>query len=173
MSVPVTVSARLYSLPDDVLRALATFVPLSDLLVLVRCSRHFRMELQSQLNHCLDRLFVVTHDEEYWSRVRSLQSFSHLYRTEQRVLEVYFSDANVRGNSRAYCFTDGRKLLGSAQRKHMDGSTSYYITSCWTKSGRYCFESWLRYRCRQCEQYMATEAHGIRTDFISGVTSDH
>jgi hypothetical protein len=65
MSAPLTISARLCSHPDDVLRALATFVPLSDLLVLVRCIRHFQMLLQSQLNHCLDRLFVVTHDEEY------------------------------------------------------------------------------------------------------------
>jgi hypothetical protein len=101
--------------------------------------------------------------------VRSLQSFYLPSQTEERVLEVYFSDANVRGNSRAYSFTDGRKVLGPAQRKHMDGSTSYYITSGWTKSIRHRFTSWLRYRC---EQQMATEAHGNSTDVISGVTSD-
>jgi hypothetical protein len=62
----VTVATRFDSLPDDVLRALATFVPLSDLLVLVRCSRYFQIVLQRQLYRCLDRLFFVTHREEDW-----------------------------------------------------------------------------------------------------------
>jgi hypothetical protein len=168
MSMPVT--ARLPNLPDDVLRALATFVPLSDLLVLVRCSRRFRMVLQSQLNRCLDRLFVVTHNEEHCYRAVFLP-YSYLpNKPEHRVLEALFGEATVvRGNSRVYCFVevDGQSSL-SLYISH-DYAT-YYIHGK-NQSVRDRFARWLRYRC---EQQLATETHalGTTTKVISDDTSD-
>jgi hypothetical protein len=180
MSVPATVPARLSSLPDDVLRALATFVPLSDLLVLVRCSRHIRVVLQKQLNHCLDRLFVVTHLEENWARARRLRflygSRALPNQPKQTVLDKLFGEADIRdgGNSRGYCFTDGQRLLCLSQHKDFlneneDGYSLYYIITRKNKPIRDRFASWLRYRC---DQQMATEAHGNSIDVIGGVTSD-
>jgi hypothetical protein len=103
MSVSVTIPARLPSLPDDVLRALAIFLPLSDLLVLVQCSRHIRMALRSQLNRCLDRLFGVTHVEERWAQARPLQSMYLPKQPEQRVLDSFFGEANMRGCALTRC----------------------------------------------------------------------
>jgi hypothetical protein len=57
MSVPI--SEHLSALPDDVLRAVADFMPLSGLLVLARCSRKMQSVLRRQLNRHLDDLFVV------------------------------------------------------------------------------------------------------------------
>jgi hypothetical protein len=52
-------SAELYTLPDDLLRALAAFAPLSGLLALVECSRRFATALRSIINHRLDNLFIL------------------------------------------------------------------------------------------------------------------
>jgi hypothetical protein len=168
MSMPVPIPAGLYALPDDVLRALATFVPLPDLIVLVRCSRHFQMVLQSQLNRCLDHLFVVTHAEEHWVRARRIPPHSYPpNQPEHRVLEALFGEATVRGNSRVYCFVevDGQSILSLYISYDY---ASYYIRGA-TQSERDRFASWLRYRC---EQQLATEAYGNSMDIISGVTTD-
>jgi hypothetical protein len=161
----VTIPARLSSLPDDVLRALATFGPLSDLLVLVRCSRHFRMVLQSQLNRCLDRLFAVTHYEDHWGQKAGLVSTLYLPRPnqlEQRVLYALFGEADMRGNWRVYHFigADGQSMLRLSQYwqyvdLHLGAIANTYICGK-TQSDRDRFASWLRYRC---EQQMATEPH--------------
>jgi hypothetical protein len=162
MSVLVTVPARLYGLPDDVLRALATFVPLSDLLVLVRCSRHFRVVLQRQLNRCLDGLFVVTHLEEHILQARCLSLKGIPYQPEQRVLNALFGEpakkADVRGDSSLYCFVevDGQSILCFTQRTYATNIFAAYIVFGKTQSSRDRFASWLRYRC---EQHLATEAH--------------
>jgi hypothetical protein len=58
MSVAVPQFSRLCTLPDDVLRALAAFMPPSGLLVLVRCSRQLAIVLRSQHISCLDGLFI-------------------------------------------------------------------------------------------------------------------
>jgi hypothetical protein len=153
MSVPAIVSARLSSLPDDVLRALATFVPLSDLLVLVRCSRHFRVVLQSQLNRCLDQLFAVTHLEEHWAQTSGLVSSLHFPdQLEQRVLHTLFGEADMRGTSRVYCFigADGQSILRLTQWHlvyHLGIDYTTYISGK-TQSDRDRFASWLRYRCK-------------------------
>jgi hypothetical protein len=173
MSVPNP--ARLSRLPDDVLRALATFVPLSDLLVLVRCSRHFQTVLQSQLRRCLDRLFVVTHDEEHCYRARHMP-YSYLpNQPEQRVLNSLFGEGKMRGDLRAYCFTDGQSILSLTQRKLMD-IFGEYAPACYIILGTNTrthdrFMGWLRYRY---EQHLATEAHasGTTTDAMGGVTGD-
>jgi hypothetical protein len=120
MSMSVTVATRFDSLPDDVLRALATFAPLSDLLTLARCSRHFRIVLQSQLNRWLDRLFGVTHVEEHWAQARLLQSMYLPKQPEQRVLDLLFGEANVRGYWRVYCFTDGQSILSLTRRNEVN-----------------------------------------------------
>jgi hypothetical protein len=49
----------LLALPDDVLRVVAPYVPLSNLIVMVRCSRRFATVLRSELSRHLDGLFVV------------------------------------------------------------------------------------------------------------------
>jgi hypothetical protein len=185
MSMSITVSTQLDSLPDDVLRALATFVPLSDLLVLVRCSRQLYTVLQSQLNRCLNRLFVVTHLDENWAQVGMLPSFSLAHQPDQRVLRALFGEANVHGNWRVYCFVevDRQSILNltGSQWKYVDivfgaratapiDYTTYYISGK-SKPARDRFAGWLRYRC---EQQMATETHayGNNTAVVSGDTSD-
>jgi hypothetical protein len=49
----------MYTLPDDVVRAAAAFVPLSGLLMLARCSQRVEKVLRGQLTSRLDDLFVV------------------------------------------------------------------------------------------------------------------
>jgi hypothetical protein len=182
MSVSVTVPARLPSLLDDVLRALATFMPLSDMLVLVRCSRHFEMVLQSQLNRCLDQIFVVTHQEENWIKARYLQSVDHLpNQPEHWVLEKLFGKVDVCRNSRVYCFAAGKNILSLIQRKSIniflygvqfkneDRNDTYYAISGANQNARDRFVRWLWYRC---EQQLATEAHGNTTGSTCGVASD-
>jgi hypothetical protein len=171
MSVSVTFAAGLSSLPDDVLRALATFVPLSDLLVLVRCSQHFRIVLESQLHRCLDRLFFVTHTEEHWVRAQRMR-YSHLpNQPEQRVLEALFGEASGKASgcssSRVHCFVevDGQSILSL----HISHKYATYYICGKNQSARDRFASWLRY---QCEQQLATEAYGSSMDIISGVTTD-
>jgi hypothetical protein len=44
------VMSHLYALPDDVLRAMATFMPLSSLLAIARCSRRLTTVLRGELN---------------------------------------------------------------------------------------------------------------------------
>jgi hypothetical protein len=158
-SVPVPVSARLSSLPDDVLRALATFASLSDLLVLVQCSRHFRVVLL----------------EEHWAHARFLQSLDYLSDPpKQRVLDALFGEADVRGDMKVYCFTDGHSFLTlDTLRNHINKVMykSSYVISANNKLTLDRFTSWLRYRC---EQHLDTEthAHGNTTEVISGDTSD-
>jgi hypothetical protein len=175
MSVSITVPARLLSLPDDVLRALATFMPLSDLLMLVQCSRQLHKVLQNQLNGRLDQLFVVTHDEEHWAQARQLPSMDLPEEPEQWLVEALFGEAKVRGarESKVYCFIDGQSFLSLTQYKHFfnendDGYVPYYIITGKNKFVRDSFASWLRYR----EQRMATAAHGTSTDIIGGITND-
>jgi hypothetical protein len=48
-----------YTLPDDILRVVVAFVPTSELIVLVRCSRRLMSVLHDALSHRLDDLFVV------------------------------------------------------------------------------------------------------------------
>jgi hypothetical protein len=50
---------RLWSLPDDVLRAIATFMPPSGLIVMVQSSRAIAAVLQDQLSLRLDEMFVL------------------------------------------------------------------------------------------------------------------
>jgi hypothetical protein len=174
MSAPVayTIPARLYSLPDDVLRALATFVPLSDLLVLVRCSRHFLFVLRWLLNACLDRLYVVTHLEEHWDRVPGGQFSEIPKQPEQRVMIILFGRADKRDDFRMYCFVevDGKSVLRVIRKKYADFYTKYYIFGA-NKSARDRFASWLQYRCAQ---QLATETHAYdnTTEEFSGGNSD-
>jgi hypothetical protein len=166
-----SIPARLSSLPDDVPRALATFVALSDLLVLVRCSHHFQMVLQRELNRRLDRLFVITHVKEHCVEARRLPFTLIPYQPEQCVLHALFGEADVLEDSRAYFFTDGQSILSLIQHKYMSGNASYYIMSGEDKPVRDRFASWLWYRC---EQQIATEAHmyGNTTEITCGNTSD-
>jgi hypothetical protein len=159
-----SIPARLSSLPDDLLRALATFVPLSDLLVLVRCSLHFCKVLQRSLNGCLDRLYAVTHLKEHWAQARQLPFNCISDQPDKWVLEALFGEAERRAYSRGYCFVEveGQCILG------LRGNAPYYIFGK-TKSARDRFASWLCYRC---EQQLATEALDNSTEVISGATSD-
>jgi hypothetical protein len=54
---------QLKTLPDDILRAVATFLPPSGLIVLVRSCRTLATVLQDQLAHRLDNLFYQMHYE--------------------------------------------------------------------------------------------------------------
>jgi hypothetical protein len=174
MSVSATVSAGLYSLPDDVLRALAKFAPLSDLLVLVKCSRHIRMVLQSQLNRCLDQLFAVTHLEEHCAQVRRLpfsSRWASAYQPQQQVVDALFGGATLSGNFWNHFFVEvnGRSTLSLFKKEDAwSDCVSYYISG-ETKPVRVRFASWLRYRC---EKWMAAEANGNSMVAIGGVTSD-
>jgi hypothetical protein len=143
------------------------------------------MVLQSQLNCCLVRLFVITHQEVHWDRARASPTISVSEYFEQRVLVTLFGEADVRGDSRVYCFTAGQSFLSMRQRKEVYalrfradkknvyyGYPTYYISGM-TQSARDRFASWLRYRC---EQQIATvsevHAHGNTTEVIGGDTSD-
>jgi hypothetical protein len=67
MSASVPTTVRLYDLPDDILRALAAFVPPSGLITLARCSQRLAMVLRGQLTQRLDGLFVsVQLDSNFW-----------------------------------------------------------------------------------------------------------
>jgi hypothetical protein len=175
MSVPITVPAQLYSLPDDVLRALATFVPLSDVLVLVRCNRHIRVVLQSQLNRSLDRIFVAMQIDDDW--VHQAWRLDCTYPTrqpDQRVLHSLFGEANLRGGCRVYCFLevskghDRESILILTQIKDFEslalGDSARYVIKGNDGPARYRFASWLQYRCRRGKQEVDTEAHGSTTD---------
>jgi hypothetical protein len=59
MSVSPPTPAQLSTLPDDVLRALADFMPLSGLLLLVQSSRWLQSVLRRQLSRRLDDLFSI------------------------------------------------------------------------------------------------------------------
>jgi hypothetical protein len=138
------------------------------MLGLVRCSRHIRMVLESQLDRRLDRLYVVTHLDEHWAQVQRLPVSDIPNQPEQRVLHALFGEANLRGNFRAYCFVeaDGQSVFMLTQWRH--GSPPYYISGK-TESARDHFASWLQ---RRCEQQLAIEAHAYSTGVMGGVTSD-
>jgi hypothetical protein len=53
----------LCALPDDVLCAVSTFLPLSGLIALVRGNRSLAMVLRDQLTSRLDGLFFITQPE--------------------------------------------------------------------------------------------------------------
>jgi hypothetical protein len=55
--------AQLWSLPDDVLRVVATFMPPSGLIVLVQSSRTIARVLRGHFTRCLDDLFIMTQSE--------------------------------------------------------------------------------------------------------------
>jgi hypothetical protein len=60
MSVSAPPFAQLCALPDDVLRAVAEFMPPSGLLVLVHCSLGMQSVLHRQLSRRLDDLFALS-----------------------------------------------------------------------------------------------------------------
>jgi hypothetical protein len=131
------------------------------------------MVLQRQLNRRLDQLFVVTHDEEYWTQVRHLPPMYIPNQPEHRVLKALFGEADKRGDFEACCFieVDGQNILGLIQRKNIYYDYAPYYISGKDKTTRDRFASWLRYRCGQ---QLATEAHthGNTTEVISRDTSD-
>jgi hypothetical protein len=156
MPVSITVLDGLCYLPDDVLQVLATFVPLSDLLVLVHCSRHIRMVLQKQLNRCLDRLFAVSHLEEYWARARHMPCIWMYLREqpEQRILEGLFGEVDQCGDWSGFCFIDGQNILGLTKDKVFfdesdDGYALYYIVTGKETANRDSSASWLQRRCER------------------------
>jgi hypothetical protein len=61
--------AHLSALPDDLLRAMAAFMPPSGLLAMVRCSRRLSMIINREVSRRLDGLFVVAQPDP----------MSHLY----------------------------------------------------------------------------------------------
>jgi hypothetical protein len=141
------------------------------------------MVLQSQLNRCFDRLFIVTHLEEHWDQALQMLSraflssraFSDQPEQLQRVLNTLFGEADVRGDLRVYCFSDGQSILSLvftsralAQRENKNWYAAYDILGK-TKLARDRFVRWLRYRC---EHMIATERHGNNTDVIGRVTSN-
>jgi hypothetical protein len=153
--------------------------------MLVRCSRHFRMVLQSQLNRCLDRFFAVTLLEEHWVQMQRLTFHGVPYQPEQRVLVTLFGEARVRGDCRVYCFVEieGQSILSLTEKIYADigfrvrdigeieDDNNYAPCSIFgkTKSDRDRFASCLR---RRCEQQLATEAHSDRTDVMRRIASD-
>jgi hypothetical protein len=137
------------------------------------------MVLRSQLNCCLDRLFVVTHVEEHWAQTRLLQSLDYLSnQPEQRVLNALFGEADDRGGKRVYCFTHGQSILILTQHMEFDifgfgvenanadGYAPYYVIAGKDKPVRDRFAGWLQ---RRCEQQLAIEANC--SDVIGGGTS--
>jgi hypothetical protein len=60
MPASVPIPANLGALPDAVLRYMADFMPLSGLLVLVRCNQRLQTVLQHQLSRRLDDLFALS-----------------------------------------------------------------------------------------------------------------
>jgi hypothetical protein len=59
MSRPGTSHAHLCALPDDILRAMASFMPPSRVVVMAQCSHRFALVLRGELTRRLDGLFVV------------------------------------------------------------------------------------------------------------------
>lgn len=59
MPVSVAPLAELHALPDDILWAMAEFLPPSGLLVLVQCSQRLAKVLHGDLSRRLDDLFVI------------------------------------------------------------------------------------------------------------------
>jgi hypothetical protein len=57
MTTDMRAPAHLCALPNDILRAVAAFMPPSALLVIVRCSRHFSRVLHGEVTQRLDGLF--------------------------------------------------------------------------------------------------------------------
>jgi hypothetical protein len=83
---------HLCALPDDILRAIAKFVPMSGLIVLVRSSRTIAVVLKDQLAQRLDDLLVVIHSE-----IQCMHPFFNELPTQprQQELETLFGEASV------------------------------------------------------------------------------
>jgi hypothetical protein len=85
-------SFQFSALPDDMLRAMATFVPLSGMIVLVRSNRTLATVLKHQLTKRLDNLFFLTQSE-----ILLINAFyvEPLAQPCQHELEVLFGEARL------------------------------------------------------------------------------
>jgi hypothetical protein len=146
-------SARFCVLPDDMLRTIAAFVPTSELIVLVRCSRRLLSVLRGVLSRrCLDSLFVVMPYGNFGSGfgylpcTKHLPSISALYK-----LQTLLGDAYETGWGSGYYFAEvpcnvglfrmhPLKCGGGKERTVVCGPT-------WPALER--FKSWLQRRIKQ------------------------
>jgi hypothetical protein len=102
---------QLCALPDDVLRAVAAFMPPSGLIVLVRFSRTIAVVLQVQLTQRLDDLSVVMQSV---IRFKSPSIVELLFRPLPYELRASFGEANVnKWDGSSYYFVEvSRDMVG-------------------------------------------------------------
>jgi hypothetical protein len=134
------------------------------------------MALQRQLNRCLDRLSVVTHLDEHGVQAHPLLARVFLSSSAlpnkreqlERVLDILFGEANMRGDSRVYSFIEGQSIYSlDFGPNWLNGNAIIFAGS--SEPARERFASWLR---RRCEQQIAIEENGNTMDVPSGVTID-
>jgi hypothetical protein len=124
MSVSAPCRAQLYILPDDVLRALAEFMPLSGLLSLFQSSRWLQSILRHQLSRRLDDVFAhsTTQTMMYsWCIRQNLPISSN---DLERKVRAIFGEANVHPNV-SYVFSEAPKgydgPLGFCRHSYVQG----------------------------------------------------
>jgi hypothetical protein len=111
MSKSFAPSAKLCALPDDLLRAMAAFVPTSGLLGLVQCSRRFAAVLHDELTSSLNGLFVRAQPGVIWKAF----SYHIVQLSAETILALFFP-----GQTYLWCtlnFVEAEKLF--------DGSPCY------------------------------------------------
>jgi hypothetical protein len=93
MVLPVLGFSLLCSLPDDILRVMAYFMPPSGLLAMVQCSRRLKMVLLSELTRRMDGLFVATHDDPDYLR----GAVSRLHYSTFFLKSIFGEENGIRG----------------------------------------------------------------------------
>jgi hypothetical protein len=161
MSASVPIPAHLSALPDDVLRALTNFVPLSGLLVLTRCSRGMQSVLRTQLSRRMDDLFALSTQSTRYAvpfPIRVPISWDDL----EREIKAIFGEAN------RYTFIEAPGPKGfDVPLWHRRGDSVYNMDHGGSRDGRIScqivtptfspqrFVDWLR---RRYNQLLTTEA---------------
>jgi hypothetical protein len=151
----------LCALPDDVLRAVATFLPTSGLIVLAQSSRAMAVVLQDKLTLRLDNLFIVTQSEYEFVKSFHIELLTYPLRCE---IEALFGEASVDSEGwSSYFFVEASKGYNGPRIR-----LRFYLRCpefAWCRygnagsryDGRKRFATWLQ---RQLERLRAAKALG-------------
>jgi hypothetical protein len=149
--------AQLLALPDDILRAMAAFMPPSGLLAMARCSWRLSTVLRGEVSRCLDGLFIVGNPSvdrvayAYRAR-RSLGSVSTSGFMSRRFLASLFGEEAFRPSdwkSLRLCITEAPKGYDGPCRNLQTYQRSPMYTLKVCGPSRFVlvrFSNWLKFR---------------------------
>jgi hypothetical protein len=161
MSVSVAPPAELHALPDDILRAIAEFVPPSGLLVLVQCNQRLANVLHDELSCRLDDLFVVNPYPPDIAFVWMSMLFCPLFTPSFDDVRTLFGEQNAVGgcsfveNPKGYDGPFGPHITLSRRRRRIHMITHGPADMTYVVKGSgplHRFSSWLQ---RQHEELLA------------------